>query len=305
MNPTVDIISFLIGLAVLLKGADWTTTKAERIAKYFGVSNLIIGLTLVAISTSLPELAVSATASFLNFGGISIGNVVGSNIANIGLVLGISTIIAPILVDRKNMEEASIMFVLMVITALYIYNGVSRTEGLFFLLFIAIYLWDLVRHRRRLATYIRPGYNIKKEILIFSIGVIGVIAGSRILVSSTISLANIFNISEAIISATAIAIGTSLPELSVSLTAGKKGFRQMAIGNVIGSNIFNVAGVLAISSLIRPITSTYKINFIDVPIMVILSGLLLVFMRTNWQVSRREGVIFLTIYLVFLILQFV
>ncbi len=305
MRPILSILLFIIGLVILLKGADWTTIKAERIAKYFGVSNLVIGLTLVAISTSLPELAVSVTASALNSGGISIGNVVGSNIANIGLVLGISLIITPTLVDKKNLEEASIMFVLMIVAAIYIYNGVGRIEGSFLLVFIGVYLGDLVKHRRKLAKYVVPGYDIKKEFLVFTIGVAGVILGSRILVDSTISIASIFNISEIVISATAIAIGTSLPELSVSLSAGKKGFKQMAIGNIIGSNIFNIAGVLAISAIVRPVMSSHEINFVDVPIMVILAGLLLVFMRTKWELSRKEGAVFLAIYAIFILLQII
>ncbi|MFO7872767.1 MAG: calcium/sodium antiporter [Candidatus Undinarchaeales archaeon] len=304
MNFTVSLLLFAAGLAVLLKGADWATEKASKIASYFGVSNVIIGLSLVALSTSLPELAVSLTAALFGSGGIALGSVVGSNIANIGLVLGLSVIITPILVDKGNIEEATILLILLTVSAMYMLNGISFLEGVFLLLFIFVYLYDLFRYGEKRISNVRPVYNIKKESIFFVLGIVGVILGSNLMVTSAVSIAEVLYISEEVIAATIIAIGTSLPELSVSLTAAKKGFKDMALGNIIGSCMFNIALVLGFSSLLVPITSTKAFLYLQLPFMVGLSALLLLFMKTRWKLSKKEGMVFLAVYIVFLALQF-
>lgn len=304
MNLAVSLLLFAAGLAVLLKGADWATEKASEIARYFGVSNVIIGLSLIALSTSLPELAISLTASAFGSGGIALGNVVGSNIANIGLVLGLSVIITPILVDKGNIEEATILLILLTVSAMYMLNGISFLEGVFLLLFIFVYLYDLFRYGEKRISNVRPVYNIKKESIFFILGIIGVILGSNLMVTSAVSIAEALYISEEVIAATVISIGTSLPELSVSLTAAKKGFKDMALGNIIGSCMFNIALVLGLSSLLVPITSTNALLYLQLPFMVGLSALLLLFMKTRWKLSKKEGMVFLAVYIVFLAMQF-
>lgn len=305
MSIILDISLFALGLIVLLKGADWSTDSASRIAKHFGVSNVIIGLSLLALSTSLPELAVSATASLLQSGGIAAGNVVGSNVANISLVLGSSVLFMPLLVDEGNIEEGTILFTLLVVSALYMVNGLSRLEGGLLLLFIFVYLYDLFRYGEKRIEKVKPDYNIKKESFLFILGIGGVVIGSRFLVSSAVSIAKTFQVSEVIIASTVIAIGTSLPELSVSLSAAKKGFKDLALGNIIGSCMFNISLVLGISAVITPVQATKSLVLIDLPFMLITSGFLLLFMKTRWKLSRKEGVFFLGIYALFISLHFI
>ncbi len=305
MNLIISVLLFIAGLIILLKGADWATEKASKIASYFGVSNVIIGLSLIAFSTSLPELAVSLTAAVFGSGGIAVGNVVGSNIANIGLVLGLSVIVAPLLVDKGNIEEATILLILLTVSSIYMLNGISFLEGVFLLLFIFVYLYDLFRYGEKRISKVRAVYNIKKELIFFIIGVAGVILGSNFLVTSAVSIAEALSISEEVIAATIISVGTSLPELSVSLTAAKKGFKDMALGNIIGSCMFNVAMVLGLSSLIIPISASRSLVYFQLPFMVGLSALLLLFMKTRWELSKKEGLVFLIIYSVFLGIQFV
>lgn len=304
MHNLLILPVFALGLVFLLKGADWVTEKAGNIAAYYGISGTVIGLTLIAFSTSIPELSVSLTASAVGASGIAVGNIVGSNIANIGLVLGLAMLITPILVDMGDIEEVTVMLIITVVTLVYMMGGLSRMEGIFLLAFIVIYTLDLVKHGKKRMQYIKPKYDIARELIYFLVGICGVFVGSRLLVIAASEFALIFSISGVVIGATVVALGTSLPELSIVLMAGKKGFREMALGTIIGSNMFNLAAILAITAIIRPIPATHNLLYVDMPIMAILAFLLFSFMRTDWRLSRKEGVIFLSVYVIFIILQF-
>ena len=296
-----NVAFFVLGLVVLLYGASMFTSNASRIAKALGVSELVIGLTLVAFSTSLPELAVSVTASFAGSAEIAIGNVIGSNISNIGLILGISAFLGPIAISKSEFSQGITMLLITAASALLILGGVTRLEGLFLFLFIIIFLINLLKKGPE--EKIRETQRVGTRLLLLSVGVAGVIAGSRLLVFGATNIARSLNVSELFIAVTIVAIGTSLPELATSATAAMKGLKKMAIGNIIGSNVFNLAAVLGVSSMVRPIMLTNFSIPIDLLFMVGLSAILLIYMRSERKLSIREGTILLFLYALFLASQ--
>lgn len=298
----ISIALFCIGLVALLKGADIFTESSAKIARHFGISELVIGLTLVAFATSLPELAISSTASFFGSSGIALGNVIGSNIANIGLVIGISAIIAPLAIKKKEVAECMVMFILLVIASLYFFNDLVWWEGLTLFIFLIVYVWSVLRGRK-IPKSKRKHAHLSKCALLCIIGVIGIIIGSRFVVDSAVELARWAGISELVIGLTLIAVGTSLPELATSLVAAVKGRQDIALGNIIGSNVFNIAAVLGISSIIRTIPVYAGVLMFDVPVMILLAGLMLLFMATRHKIGKAEGAVLLLVYLGFLYVQ--
>jgi cation:H+ antiporter len=314
-----SVILLIIGLAILIKGSDFFVESAAYIARHFGVSELIIGLTLVSMGTSLPELGASVYAAYNGSGGIAIGNVVGSNIANIALVLGAVLLLKEITVKKKMLSRdglvmmaVSLIFIMFVITG----DTVGRWEGLLLMVIFSVYIFYLYRQNKvekltcettDVCDRIEPKKStLGKESILLIIGCIGVIIGAKLLVDSAVSIANELNISEAVIGSTLIAFGTSVPELAVSMTAILRKHGDISIGNILGSNIFNILWVIGAAALVSPLTvndNNVLIN-INIPIMLLVAAILLIFMSIGKQLKRWQGGVFVAIYVVFLVLNF-
>lgn len=295
---------------MLIKCADWFVDGCSNVASSFGVPSLIIGLTIVAFGTSAPEAAVSVTASFKGMNDIALGNVVGSNICNLLLVLGVGSLFGTLTAKRKILTRDFVYaifssVVLLILSFNFFTNGgnegvITRTNGLILLCFLGIYLYALlgdafrsVREKEE-----KTKFNVK-DLLFIIIGLIGIILGGQLVVNSATSIANMFNISQNVIALTIVAIGTSLPELVTSAVAAKKGKTDIAIGNVVGSNIFNIFFILGLSSVVSPVTFGID-SYMDIIIMVIASMVVYGLLLLNKRIGRIKGVILLTFYIIYM-----
>lgn len=311
------ILLFLAGLALLIKGADLVSDHGSKLAKSWGVSELVIGITLVAVATSLPELAVSVISAITESASIATGTIIGSNISNIGLIIGISALIFPLATKREFLRQEYAMIAFCVIGALFLLDGMFWYEGAILIAMLLVYMYLLIRQKKpktpniieEFMAFFRERMLRRKRrpwahLLVAIAGGVVVVIGAEVLIFSTLRISEMIGISELVISLIAIAIGTSLPELAVSFTAAFKGMRGISIGNIIGSNIFNIS-ILGIASVFSVVPVTQTIVQISLPIMIILSLLLLVFMKTKWEISRKEGVVLLLVYAAFIYLLFV
>jgi K+-dependent Na+/Ca+ exchanger related-protein len=304
----VSILFLLIGLILLVKGADYFVEGSSSIAKRFNIPSMVIGLTLVAFGTSSPELAVSVSGSLNQTNGIVFGNVVGSNIVNILFILGISAFINPISIKSKTIFKempfailTTIALMLMVMDGLI--NGapisvISHSEGWILLLFFAIYLYSMVeisvlgKEESEEEIIVLP---VPKSVIFTIGGLVAIVFGAELVVGAASEIAAILGLSETLIGLTVVAIGTSLPELITSVVAAKKGENDIAVGNIVGSGIFNVLFVMGISGVIYPID-------IDVAyytdLWILLAAMLIVvpMMYTSKKISRFEGVVMMLGY---------
>ena len=313
------LIGLIVGLVLLFFGGEWLVTGASRLARSLGISPLIVGLTVVAMGTSMPELLVSLSAILRDSSDISVGNVVGSNIANIGLILGISGLIYPISIHASVLRrELPIMLVVAIAAYITFLDGeVSRFDGallvgglIAFILFM-IYASRTEQRQRALAeSTALPEDDISlseiqrgREILRLLLGIALLIIGAQLTVDNAVQFAESIGISERIIGITLIAVGTSLPELVTSATAAFRKESDIAIGNVVGSNIFNIVAILGITALVKPIGVTAHLINIDALVMLGFSFLLIPFVA-NRSLGRGEGAFFLLAYLSFLIYTF-
>jgi len=303
------IFLFIAGLVLLLKGADVITDYASRIARALGISEMVIGITLVAVATSLPELAVCVTSAFSGIAIIASGTIIGSNIANIGLVLGISALAAPFVLKAEFLRQGYIMLVFSFLFAFLLLGGMFWFEGMILIVLIIIYMVWLVKFKKREAG-LKPKKSKEaihkvKYIIFCIVGGAAVVLGGNFIVTSTVQIARWVGISEMVISLIIIAVGTSLPELATSVVAARKKMRGISLGNIIGSNIFNIM-ILGISSLIVASPTTTSLMLVNIPIMLILSILLVFFIKNkDMRISKKEGIAFLLIYVIFIALQFV
>lgn len=304
----------LLGFVFLIKGADLLVDGSSSIAKRFGVSDLIIGLTIVSFGTSAPELLVNIIASLNGAGDIGIGNILGSNIANIFLILGVSALIYPLKVKRQiTWKEIPLNFlaalVLFVMANDALIDGASeslltRIDGLILFSFFAIFMYytvHLARSEKHLveATASRPFW---KAGLMTIVGILGLAYGGQWVVDGAVQIASSFGLSEALIGLTIVAVGTSLPELATSGMAAYKKNTDIAIGNVVGSNIFNIFWVLGLSAVIKPLPFAEIINT-DILVFLAATVLLFIFSFTNGkqQIARLEGGIFLFAYIAYIV----
>lgn len=297
---------FVIGFAMLVKGADWFVDGASGIAFRFGIPQLVIGLTIVAMGTSAPEAAVSITAAMRGNADITIGNIVGSNILNILIILGISSVITTIAVAKSTIKyEIPIMIG---ITFLLLFVGMDESvtfaEGLIFLaIFVAYlaYVFCMAKKNKEEAEGTKE-LTILKAVVLTGIGLALVVWGSDITVEAAGKLARIFGLSERFIGLTIVAFGTSLPELFTSVLAARKGNADIAIGNIVGSNIFNILFVVGLSALITPIPFTAAFR-IDTLAAAVAAFILLFCCLKDKSLKRWHGVIMLgsyTIYFIYL-----
>lgn len=309
------ILFFIIGLVFLIIGAEALVRGASRLAAILGISPLIIGLTVVAFGTSSPELAVSIQSTLSGQASITVGNVVGSNIFNVLFILGVSALIVPLVVAHQLVRlEVPLMIALSVLLLILALDGsFGRADG--FLLFggLVIYVWFLIHQSRKESAEVRKATDQEfitgidtKSVWIQNLklvlgGLLLLVIGSRWLVESAVAFAQYMGVSELVVGLTIVAAGTSLPEVVTSIIAALRGERDIAVGNVIGSNLFNIMGVLGLASIIAPTgieVSTAVIGF-DLPVMIGVALACLPIFFTGGVISRQEGVLLLGYYVAY------
>jgi cation:H+ antiporter len=317
----MNYIFLIIGFALLIKGADFFVEGSSKIAQALKVSPLLIGLTIVAFGTSSPEATVSIAAALDGSAGVALGNVVGSNIFNITLVVGLTALINPLKVENETIRKEIPFTLVASITLLVVIsdislqslseNFISRGDGFILLLFFTIFLYYIFEVARKSRDQIKEESPSSEPIswgknsLLTIAGLAAIIFGGDIVVDNATAIALSFGMSETLVGLTIVAVGTSLPELITSITAAIKKQSDIAIGNIVGSNIFNILFVLGTASVISPLAVDSKI-FIDVGLMIILTGILLIFSRTHFKVGKVEGfflVIAYVAYAIYIILR--
>lgn len=315
----ISIILIILGFALLIKGADFLVEGSSQIAKRFHIPEIIIGLTIVSIGTSMPELFVSLTSALEGYSDMSMGNVIGSNIANLLLILGLSTVIRPIKFQKETrLIEIPICLIITIIFMIFCNTGtgISRIEAIILiLLFVIFIIYTIIMGKKgeefdkedtivEIKTDDKP-ISIFKSIIFIILGIIGLKLGGDLTVDNALVIARHFNISEKIISLTILAIGTSLPELVTSVTAAIKGNSDIAIGNIIGSNIFNMLLIIGVSSLINPIfyNISYNIDMAMLIIGIILLSLFPIIPPRN-KMNRPNGFIYLIMYAIYMVILF-
>ena len=295
----MNIILLVLGFILLLKGADWFVDGSSSIASRFGIPQLIIGLTIVAMGTSLPEAFVSITAALKSNAAITIGNVVGSNILNVGIILGITALIRPLHIQNSTIKYE--MPFMMLVTLLLILQGInqniSRFDGIIMWLFFLGYLYYIFRMTKNQS----EETEIKKTNPLFiPLGLVCLMIGSNFAVDAATNIAISLGVSQRFIGLTIVALGTSLPELVTSVTAAKKGNADIAIGNIIGSNIFNILFVVGSSALITPVP--FESHFIIDSFVAILIGLVLYLCTKKTRVlDKKTGILLLVTYSIYFI----
>lgn len=305
----IDFLWIVAGLVMILVGSDWLVDGASGIARKFGISEFIIGMTIVGIGTSMPELVSSVISALGGHGDMALGNVTGSNICNVLLILGVTALISPIAFTRSNVfKDLPFAVVVSLLLLMLLYTGfgqegaalgISRVESLFLLLVFVIFMVDSFSSSKgddgdaEMKTM-----SMGKAVLLVVLGLLGLVFGGRFFVDHTVSIAERFHVSEAFISITLMAVGTSLPELATCVVAAMKGKNQLALGNVIGSNIFNISLIIGVSGLISPF-EIESISTIDMA--MVLVGIVMLWLAAftfkRYKLDRIEGVIFLLVYI--------
>lgn len=308
-------ILLVVGFALLIKGADLFVDGASNIAKLLRVPTILIGLTIVAFGTSSPEATVSIIAALEGSADVSLGNVVGSNIFNITLVVGVAAFLYPLKVESETVRK-EIPFTLLASVALLILisdvtlqgagsNLLTRADGFIFLLFLSIFMYYVIEiglrsRRNTVKERIPEDITWGRNIFITLLGLAAIIFGGELVVNNGTDIAYSLGMSETLVGLTIIAIGTSLPELVTSISAALKKESDIALGNIVGSNIFNILFVLGASSSITPLAVNEKV-FIDILIMIILTAVLFIFSRTSFRIGKREGLVLAVAYLIYLV----
>ena len=307
----IDLLWIVAGLVMILVGSDWLVDGASGIARRYGISEFIIGMTIVGIGTSMPELVSSGISAIGGHGDMALGNVTGSNICNVLLILGVTALISPIAYTRSNIrKEVPMAIGVSLFLMLVLYNGfglfggapgISRIDALFLLLLFVVFMFDSFKSAKNDVADEEEGVKpmpMGKAIVLIVLGLAGLVFGGRFFVDHTVSIAERFHVSEAFISITLMAVGTSLPELATCVVAAMKGKNQLALGNVIGSNIFNVLLIIGASAAISPF-EIQSISTVDM-VMVVVSAVLLwtsAFTFKKYKLDRVEGAIFLLCYI--------
>ena len=308
----LSILLIIIGFVLLIVGADLLVDGASGIAKKFHIPEIIIGLTIVSIGTSMPELFVSITSALEGHSDMAIGNVIGSNLSNLLLILGLSTMIKPVVFQKETRLyeipmclASTLILMIFCNTNAKISRGESAVLLILFCMFILYTIFMAKKESQKNIVEIDVKEEKKnstfKDIIFIILGIVGLKIGGDLAVDNAVIVANYFNLSEKLISLTILAIGTSLPELVTSLTAAVKGNSDIAIGNIIGSNIFNILLIIGVSSVIYPITYNMSYNF-DISILVISTIVLAIFpfIPPKDKMSRANGVIYFLMYLMYL-----
>lgn len=313
------IIQFMLGLVVLVLGAELFVRGASRLAALVGISPLIVGLTVVAFGTSAPEVAVSVQAGLEGQGGIALGNIIGSNISNLLLILGISAMVAPLVVSLRliKLEVPLLLGISVIVFFLAVDRRISRLEGLLLLtgavLYTVFLIWQyrrenppgvsedraaLAEYPSRLTIPVDTRRVWLQNILLLLVGLVSLVFGARWLVHGASGMARVLGVSELVIGLTVVAVGTSLPELATSIAAAMRGERDMAIGNVIGSNLFNLLLVMGSGAIVAPQglpVPSSSISF-DIPVMIAVTAASLPIFFSGYVISRWEGLLLFGYY---------
>lgn len=297
-----QVLLLIFGIVVVLKSADWLTNGAVGLATKLGISQIVIGLTIVAIGTSMPEFFVSIVSAIKGTPDLAVGNIVGSNIFNVLLIVGVAATVAPIAIQRATVRRdipiaivASIMLTFMMLD-----DNISRIDALILFAAFIAFIWIILRNSKNDANEkdastekVIPTW---KSVLFIIFGLVGLVLGSNIFVDNASSLAHGWGISDAVIGLTIVAGGTSLPELATSAVAARKGDSGIAIGNVLGSNVFNILMILGLTGIISPM-HIQNITCIDMAVMVISMVLFWLFSFTKLRVERWEGCVLIACFL--------
>lgn len=335
-----QVFLLVVGFTILVKGADYLVSGSSAIAKKFNISELVIGLTIVAFGTSMPELVVNVVASLQGASQLAIGNILGSNVSNILLVLGVTAVIYPLTV-KKTTIIGEIPFALFAVFILALLlndsifgfssrvSGLDLADGLILLIFFAIFIYYTFTisqpDKRHTPNFIKKFLSLNEKLdhtkfggdqfkemtyrmsaILIIIGLAGLTLGGKLIVDSAVYIASFFGMSEFAIGVTVVAIGTSLPELVTSVVAATKKKSDIAIGNIVGSNIFNILWILGISALIRPVIFDFR-NNIDLTFNFGATLLLLIglFFSKSHTLGRIWGVVFIALYIIYIFIQFV
>lgn len=319
----LSILLIIVGFILLIKGADFLVLGASGVAKKLRISEMVIGLTIVAMGTSMPELMVSLTSAIEGYADISLGNIVGSNLVNVLFILGLCAIIKNLAISKESRKvDIPVSLLVTILLFFFCLNGgtekiISRTEGIILLVVFVIYLGYLLINARKIEKddnkkvveekTITENKNNKTFILNCVKIIVGIIAlkfGADFVVDNAVIVAETIGISEKIIGVTIIAIGTSLPELVASVTAVLRNENDLAVGNIVGSNIFNILLILGVSSTISPIHYSLSYNF-DMILLIAITILLAIFPfigKEKYSLERSEGIIFCLIYLAYILM---
>lgn len=306
MIPAVFL--FFLGLLLLYFGAEYLVSGSSRLALSFGIRPLIIGMTVVAFATSMPEMLVSLFAAVQGSSDLAAGNIIGSNIANIGLILGAAALLAPLAVRSRILQrEIPLMLAASLLFWFLAWDGaLTRTDGLLFLAGLAVFFYYCLRSARGLerpasakAVAAEKGRR-GQDVLLILAGIAGLGVGAELMVRSAIYIARTLGISELVIGLSVVALGTSLPELAASMLSAWKGEGEISIGNVLGSNIFNILFVLGLCPLFRPIAVAPETVRFEIPVMLAFSVALLPLVKRRLRLGRGEGGLLLSGYLVFI-----
>lgn len=307
----LNLIFLVVGFAVLIKGADLFVDGASGVAGNFKVSKMLIGLTIVAFGTSAPEFAVSVKSLLAGNGDIVLGNVMGSNVLNILLILGTSAMFHSLQV-KNNTVRKELPITLMITTAFAVLlsdslftknaiNSFTRGDGIILVLFFGVFMYYLISMaRNKIVDDEEVTYpSMKKSIIFTLIGMAGIVIGSNFVVDGASGLAKIIGISDRMIALTIVALGTSLPELVTSVTATRKGEYDIAIGNVVGSNIFNIGMVVGVPVAILGGIPNINFSYVDIAIMLLAALMLFIFSLKDHKITKREGILFLLTFLIY------
>ena len=309
MEIIFNFLLVAVGLITLYFGAEWLVKGSIAISNKLGVSQLVIGITVVAFGTSTPEFAVSISSAMQGLSDVALGNVVGSNIVNIGAILGLSAIISPIIVSKSIIrKEVPIMIGISFLLLAIILDGkIDFVDGV--LLVIGIIIFTLYSYRSSKkdvdikkipVSQVLQKNVFSKSIVFMILGLLLLTGGSFLTVDNAVIIGKNFGISELFMGLTLVAIGTSLPELITSIVAARKGHTDLSVGNIVGSNIFNIMAILGVSSLISGITISDEV-LIDVGIMLAFSLVLIPIMRSGFLVTRKEGILLVVSYFAYVI----
>ena len=307
----VNILILIVGFIILIYGADIFVDGASSLARNFKLSPMLIGLTIVAFGTSSPEFAVSIQSLISNNGDMILGNVIGSNILNTFLILGVCALFHSLTVKNNTVKKE--LPIALLLTSLFIVlmadgmfslgeNSFTRQDGIVLLLFFLVFIYYLISMMRNKVdadqdTPIK--YNKFKSILLTIIGIVGIILGSRFVVDGASTIAEILGVSQRMISLTIVALGTSLPELATSVAATRKGEYDIAIGNVIGSNIFNIGIVVGLPVAILGGINNIAFNYVDLGVLFVASLVLFIFSFNDRKITKAEGIMMLMLFLTY------
>ena len=301
----IQVVLLLVGFLFLIKGSDFFVDGASSIASLLKIPTIIVGLTIVALGTSAPEAAVSITSSLTGNNAMAVSNVIGSNLFNMLVVIGIAALISNLTMEKKVLErDLPFLVGITVLWAVFIIIGwdITNIEGIILLIIMVVYIVALIVNTKKSGQandVEKPKFSLPKSIIAILVGLVGIVLGGDLVVNSASDIALALGMSETLVGLTIVAIGTSLPELVTSITAIKKGENQLVIGNVIGSNIFNILFVLGASSAISAIPLDSSM-LIDVLFMLFVTVLCFIFGKTQEKYDKKEGAILVILFIAYM-----